>query len=217
MEGFVPQKFMMDPTSDDLLYGSELANGMVVLPEDDGYRSGFYIDGEPNEPEKAKNNRWHKISKLETDGKTLRYIGIYTDGQKISHSWGLYSCWYVKQDSVPNRDERYIDLLESWPYERALTTVETWCKRHHVYFLDETPIKAWAEVNQFTLLAKDPTIWGREEIGLFLEGLASIDELGNVEMQRFVETWMDRNSSVETIVVIETWCDKHGYNLQVAK
>lgn len=91
----------MSPAEDVLLYGDEIAEGMLVLTEASFLRPG----SEAGEDGALRGQRFCKVTKLRRHGDIITFIGEYVDGfQKsfeVAYSWA----WIVKRDSVPPADE----------------------------------------------------------------------------------------------------------------
>lgn len=103
-EGVTPRVFKMDPARDDVIFGKDLENDMVVLLEDSTFKS----DPEELDPEHprhseynsekiAQNSRWCRVSTLHRDGELIRFIGTYSDGIKASRVYNRSFTWFVKK------------------------------------------------------------------------------------------------------------------------
>lgn len=97
---FVPIDYMMDPVTEDLIRGSDLKEGMVVLIEDPMVRDDpSDLDKEDLRPYTIRRiheaSRWCMVTKLE-QGQILSFIGIYGDGTKMHRQYSDRYCWYVK-------------------------------------------------------------------------------------------------------------------------
>lgn len=105
-EGLVPLDYMMNPWTEDLVYGDELRDGDTVLIESGIVRYSIPKNwAEVNEYERVKileNARWCVITKLRrTPGygdsnSTLNFIGVYGDGTKMSRSFSETYAWFRK-------------------------------------------------------------------------------------------------------------------------
>jgi hypothetical protein len=143
---FVPRHYTMDPTTEDLIFGKNLKNGMKVLIQDNSYRrvlpSSDFI---PHLHDEAilKFNRWCIVSEITPVESHYAFIGVYEDGSKfISHSDSVTG-WLVKKDSIAQDD-----ILEKAEEEfrriltRALTAVHDKCEidfaqPHDVAYINE--------------------------------------------------------------------------------
>jgi hypothetical protein len=94
--------YEMDPAVDDLLFeGTELRDGMIVLPEArrdrDPERRGSHAD------------QWRQVTRLRVRPTVIcgqnvdlvEFIGVYVDGYKAKESMGSVNSWIVRKDSVP--------------------------------------------------------------------------------------------------------------------
>lgn len=124
---FVPKYYQMDPSEEDVLFGSELRDGMVVLCENDSDRRVLPDDYlEPgvieNLPVGIKKSlltmsRWCTISKFRTkDDDLYAFIGVYEDGLKCVQSSNANTGWYVKRYSIPTDEMEFVAEVDSeWP------------------------------------------------------------------------------------------------------
>lgn len=98
----VPKDYIMDPVTEDLYYGDELDDGMVVLVEQ-GYRNDE--DFPTLYRRLLMTNRWCTVTKARQamDGmggeevvKTVHFVGLYSDGTKEFRSYPPGVGWLVK-------------------------------------------------------------------------------------------------------------------------
>jgi hypothetical protein len=91
----------MNPATDDLLFdGTELRDGMVVIPESKYLR----------ERSGSRGNQWCRATRVtmrqsEIKGapvEFVEFIGVYADGFKAKLSMGTVNSWIVKKDSIPD-------------------------------------------------------------------------------------------------------------------
>ena len=104
-EGLVPLDYVMDPKTEDVVYGDELRDGDVVLIES-GLRYSIPKNwAEVCEYDRVKileNSRWCVITKLrrlpgyEGSNSVLNFIGVYEDGTKMSRSFSESYAWFRK-------------------------------------------------------------------------------------------------------------------------
>ena len=97
---FVPIDYMMDPVTEDLIRGSELKEGMVVLIEDALVREDPKKLDEENTSRTNvlriwDTSRWCMVTKL-IQGDVMSFIGVYGDGTKMSRMYSDRYCWFVK-------------------------------------------------------------------------------------------------------------------------
>ena len=108
-EGFTPRVFTMDPEKHELLYGSELENGMVVLledslakanpknrPEDGSTDTDQWTDFD--EKNYMENNRWCVVTSLRHRNEIIQFIALYSDGTQASRRYNESFCWYAMTD-----------------------------------------------------------------------------------------------------------------------
>jgi len=104
-KGFASKNFIMDPATDDMIYGSELEEGMIVLMGDSLIREDpaqFFQTPEEERSEYTENRlrqsaRWCRVTKLRYHGHIVQFIGVYEDGTKVSRSYANSYAWYVKK------------------------------------------------------------------------------------------------------------------------
>ena len=112
-EGLVPLDYVMDPKTEDLVYGDELREGDIVLIESGHVRHSIPKNwAEVREHERVKtleNSRWCVITKLRRipgfwgHNMIVNFIGVYEDGTKMSRSFSEVHAWFRKL--VPNEIE----------------------------------------------------------------------------------------------------------------
>lgn len=101
------QFYEMDPETEDLIFGSQLENGMVVLVND------FFLSRiDPNKVEDLDSlnihdrarlltdSQWCRVSSLFNEGDITYFIGIYSDGVKRNRSYHKTFAWIVKKESM---------------------------------------------------------------------------------------------------------------------
>lgn len=107
---FETKLFQMNPATDDLIRGVELANDMVVLLEDPLNREqpGDHLkEGHECNPHRCTRvlatARWCKVTQLERrrGNDLVSFIGVYHDGTKRSRVYNVSFCWFVKMGSIP--------------------------------------------------------------------------------------------------------------------
>jgi hypothetical protein len=107
----VDQDYTFDPKTEDMLYGEELKEGMVVLA-DQGNRS---IDESSSSFAKER-NRWCEVSKLRYDDntKSFYFMGLYIDGQKVVRISEAYQGWLVKLDVIESKEKNSKDSFTNY-------------------------------------------------------------------------------------------------------
>ena len=105
-EGLVPLDYVMDPETEDLVYGDELREGDIVLIESGLIRLSIPKNwADVHEYDRLKtleNSRWCVITKLrrptgyEDHNTILNFIGVYEDGTKMSRSFSGTYAWFRK-------------------------------------------------------------------------------------------------------------------------
>jgi hypothetical protein len=110
---YVDRFYEMDPEFDDLIFGTELRDGMVVLIEDSLLRGdperAFRGDtplGEKYEIARCREaNRWCTVTRLSLAPRAgyeplVRFIGEYADGTKAIRQYSSDYAWLVKRASL---------------------------------------------------------------------------------------------------------------------
>lgn len=119
----VEQYYSMNPTTEDLLRGEDLKEGMVVLMESPFFRQDLGQMQHTNEVRAAqKRNRWCIITRLKIDEERgqIWFIGLYADGSKMSRNDNINSGWLVKLDSIPQT----LELTELKPGDELVFDME---------------------------------------------------------------------------------------------
>lgn len=99
------RNFTMDPRTEDLIRGSELKEGMIVLFEDSLGKDSLALVPEEDIALEYYNQRitinqhWCKVTKLQ-GGQIISFIGVYADGVKHSRTYNKNWVWIVKKDSM---------------------------------------------------------------------------------------------------------------------
>ncbi len=107
--GYVTRSFAMNPDTDDLLFGNELTEGMVVLVEDHLFYEDPLILNKKNPSEYAvsrlnEKQRWCRIERFAngTERDLVSFVGVYADGTKRVRTYNKSYAWFVKKDSIPS-------------------------------------------------------------------------------------------------------------------
>lgn len=102
--GYVGLDYLMDPKTEDLIRGSGLENGMVVLSEgmredptrhEEGYR-GHYKPGPYDRASLETTSQWCRVTELRVDNEVVSFVGVYPDGTKRSRKYHQHWFWLVK-------------------------------------------------------------------------------------------------------------------------
>lgn len=110
----------MNPETDDLLYGDELDDEMLVLTAPE-----FRGDQDSKTDKLLRDNRWCRITKLREETGGIFFIGVYEDGQKyLRHSLPLQP-WVVKKHTIPvtSEDGTTKKEREETLYQQAVTAL----------------------------------------------------------------------------------------------
>lgn len=112
---YFPKYYTMDPEAEDVLFGHELRNDMVVMIEGAAFKADLdsydpasspFIEGLPAyvEDSALRMNRWMTVNRLSLDerDREIHFIGVYEDGTKSAHSWDKNTGWIVKKLSIPD-------------------------------------------------------------------------------------------------------------------
>ena len=101
--GYKPITYLMDAETEDLIYGEELRDGMVVViadtilsPDPDSGR-----ELHPYEQRRLLEcARWCRVERMRREGHVVSFIGVYADGSKFPRSYAASYTWYVKRASM---------------------------------------------------------------------------------------------------------------------
>lgn len=104
---FVDRFYEMDPQFEDVIFGSDLRNGMVVLVADLTMRGNpERMSCDRYEMARCKEaNRWCTVTNLHISPRSeseplARFIGEYGDGTKRARSYSTHWAWIVKRESI---------------------------------------------------------------------------------------------------------------------
>jgi hypothetical protein len=101
--GFAPMVYLTDPETEDVVWGDDLRDGMVVILSD-----SILMD----DPDKFETTdvytrrrllekaRWCRITRLRRDGHLVSFIGVYEDGSQFSRTYASSWAWVVKKEST---------------------------------------------------------------------------------------------------------------------
>ncbi len=100
-DNIVDKYTMMNPATEDLLYGDEICDGMRVLA---GFSDRQNESSVVMQHAILRDNRWCTVSKLRVENNNCIYfIGVYDDGIQIERDTFVATAWVVKKDSIPSR------------------------------------------------------------------------------------------------------------------
>lgn len=109
-DDLVPVDYLYDPMHEDIRYGDELSEGMVVLLADDEGREAIdkmlldsSILGRDARLKAITNNRWCRVYNIRLLDDGIVFLGLYSDGRKIARASTNLMTWVVRLDSVPLR------------------------------------------------------------------------------------------------------------------
>lgn len=98
---YVSRFYEMDPQFEDVIFGADLRDGMVVLLEDHLLRGELDRMDEKYEMARVREaNRWCTVTRLTRSGPLVRFIGLYGDDTKLVRSYHADYAWIVKKDSL---------------------------------------------------------------------------------------------------------------------
>jgi hypothetical protein len=128
----------MNPSTEDVLFGGQLRDGMIVLIHDSSFLGEGPESGEWSHPYEEEryltNNRWCRVTnflpKLSHDPDIISFIGVYEDGTKQARSYHKSFAWYVKKGCLGQplimTEEEWADFNDNGPedysYETATST-----------------------------------------------------------------------------------------------
>jgi hypothetical protein len=101
---YAPKDYLMDPTTDELVAGDELEDGMIVLFEDTVLRPDPQrgISSPYDAVALKERARWCKITRLRRleNSQVISFVGLYADGVKMSRTFNESWYWIVKKYST---------------------------------------------------------------------------------------------------------------------
>jgi hypothetical protein len=96
--------YLMNPAEDVILFGTDLAEGMWVLPES---AAGRMLSGRPEEV-RLRAQRFRRVTRLRVmqgdryqGGTGTIFVGEWVDGYQEVHEYTAENAWLVKRDSLP--------------------------------------------------------------------------------------------------------------------
>ena len=107
---YVSKWYVMDPQFEDLVFGDDLREGMIVLLEDSMFRTDLaHIVSGYDQDRADECNRWCEVTQLRVISRTdehgrpssplIRFIGRYGDGTKRVRQFDASFAWVVKLGS----------------------------------------------------------------------------------------------------------------------
>lgn len=101
-DDIVAKHRLTEPTTEDVIYGDELENGMRVLVES----ACRYDDRVLVVNEIAVTNRWCVVTKLrKKEGEKITFVGLYDNDERHVRTSAASDGWVVKLDSIPIKME----------------------------------------------------------------------------------------------------------------
>lgn len=99
---YVDRFYEMSPEFEDIIYGSELADGQIVLLEDTLLRGdperAFFDSASRYELARVREvNRWCTVTRLQRHGDLVTFIAEYADGTKMVRTYHGGYAWLVKK------------------------------------------------------------------------------------------------------------------------
>ena len=107
-------RYRMNPGEDEILFGHELADGMLVLSESWTMRSPHGYD----EEDLRRKEVFRKVTRLRRPGHLIVFIGEWPDGYQEVHTYASDYAWLVKRATLSTEtkdgamDESEGDLRE---------------------------------------------------------------------------------------------------------
>ncbi len=99
---FEPRHRIMVPEFEDLCYGTDLKNGMIVLIEDSLVKGDpEHIDSDYSKMRLMEANRWCEVTNFRIiprveDSPLIKFIGLYSDRTKLPRTYDASYCWIMK-------------------------------------------------------------------------------------------------------------------------
>lgn len=103
-DGFAPRVYLLDPDTEDLIFGDQLTEGMVVLLEDSLLRhdaDDIQSQAPITRAKTLETARWCRVDAVRRNGHIVAFIGEYADGSKLRRSYANHYAWFVKKNSIP--------------------------------------------------------------------------------------------------------------------
>jgi len=102
---FVDKHYIPTSDTEEILYGFELKNGMIVVIESPDLREdtesiSWLRRSVELYRQSLERNRWCKVTKFLDDGNAIRFVGEYIDGTKFARFYDSTSTWVVKKESI---------------------------------------------------------------------------------------------------------------------
>lgn len=204
IEEFVPRFYRMNPAEDKVLpNGLVLKNGMRVLLECYANRAADLppgdlssVAGEKWNWDVRRLNRWCTVTELQIDpaptdghschGRSVRFVGVYDDGEELMRANSWRDAWLVKRDSIPPTDGSW------WDWNKRLGgpgPIEPWEIRQER--IEKTREKLEDSMREFEDRKKKPTEEILHENGMIsdeeLEAMRTIKQSSFAEVKAFEE------------------------------
>lgn len=100
---FTPRVHAMDPEFEDVVFGTDLQNGMIVLLQDSLMKGDpEYIANDYDKERLMKCNRWCEVTQFRIinrndDAPLIKFMGVYSDGTKYPRTYDSNYTWVIKK------------------------------------------------------------------------------------------------------------------------
>lgn len=91
-----PRNYIANSRIEEILYGHELQNGDRVLIEDSLNRYDPDSVVPAFKDQAMITNRWCKVTRLEKKGSTVKFVGLYDNGDMVVREYSKSFAWIVK-------------------------------------------------------------------------------------------------------------------------
>lgn len=88
--------YRMNPAEDQVIEGSEITEGMLVLAESWVMRSPCAYGGD----DASRQDLFRKVTKLRHKGELIVFLGEWEDGYQETHAYHRDYTWLVKRDRM---------------------------------------------------------------------------------------------------------------------
>lgn len=102
---FVPLSYMNDPETEEVMFGDQLSESMVVLIESALLREdpdNFETATPLGKAQIRQTSQWSRVVGIRKRGGMHTFICEYADGSKCSRRYGSSYPWIVKKASMPD-------------------------------------------------------------------------------------------------------------------
>lgn len=99
---YVDQHYVAQSEFEDILFGEDLRDGMIVLIEDSLMRADLgHLSSHYDRARAEECNRWCEVSRLRfvanPQSPMVRFVGQYPDGTMRVRTYGASHAWIVKR------------------------------------------------------------------------------------------------------------------------